>query len=1628
MSSKIYEPKNILKKLEDFIIKNESPDKSKILVSFMKSYFNMISSDDLDKKTVQELYFLLKSHWDFLHSYLMLGKENHVKVFNYDIEDKKESKLSHLTHSTFIQVVFPDMPFLVDSLSNELVKLNLINKLMIYPGGLWFQYDQDLNVTAVLRNKVKNIKKNNDNYQQKRLALIYIEVNKQFSQDDLNLLKNQLENILYDVNLVVSDWKKMQLKALESCEILTNIFQQTKNKEIIESQEFVTWLANGNFTFLGCCDYKDEYLPESGLGLFSSKRSQRLQEYLSVLPIEAGALCDSEKTLIIGKMRSRSPVHRRVYMDYVGVKLYSEEHQCDIERRFVGLYTSGAYNNSPLNIPLLRNKVTRILQKTKFLSDSHAAKAFLNILETLPRDDLFQATERELYKIAIGIFQIQERPIVRLFIRKDYHERYCSCLLYIPKEIYNAEVRKKVSDILRKHLHGDEINFSTRFTESILARIHFYVRAKEDTKIPKFSLKKIEEEIVNATKTWQQGLYEKLIHGYGDQEALYLFKKYCKSFPVSYTSRYSLQIAIQDISIIEVVNNNNLLRTSLYQKSKDSDSFILKAFKYKDPLLLTDIMPILENLGMTVIGENSFEVTDNDYKKVWIHEFEIFYNNNSICNLDEVKDDFQSCFYNVWYGNAENDILNSLVISAKVGWREIVILRAYAKYLQQISFPLSQEYIKNTLVTNYHVAKKIISLFFARFSLDSTNSAAMEHLAKEIEKSLDDILNLDQDKILRQYLNIILSTLRTNYFQKDINGCHKKHISFKLDSKNIHGIPEPAPKYEIFVYSPDVEGVHLRCGKVSRGGIRWSDRQEDFRTEILGLMKAQNVKNSVIVPSGAKGGFIVKQDLENLSREEATEVVISCYSSFIKGLLDITDNLKDNKIVPPNNVKKLDDDDYYLVVAADKGTASLSDIANKISQEYNFWLGDAFASGGSAGYDHKKMGITALGAWESVKRHFLVLGINTQRQDFTAVGIGDMSGDVFGNGMLLSKHIRLIAAFNHMHIFIDPNPNAATSYKERKRLFNLSRSAWTDYNIKLISKGGGVFSRKSKFIKITPEMKRVFNISQDYLEPNQLIKFILKANYDLLWNGGIGTYVKSSVESNLDVGDKSNDNLRINGCELHCRVVGEGGNLGFTQLGRIEAAQQGIKIFTDFIDNSAGVDCSDHEVNIKILLNEAVKDKKLSLEDRNKLLFSMTDEVTSLVLKNNYSQGESISLATARASLTVEELSRFMEQLERADEIDLDLEFLPSKEKLLERGGKTKGLTSPELAVLLAYSKNILNKELLAADSCLLKLNIFNEYLTREFPQPVVERFPKEILNHSLKREIIATQLSNEIINKMGITYVKRLYDETGAKTVDIVSSHVISANIFRLNNLWDAINKQTKVTVVNKYNALFDLVRLVRRCARWFLRNYRTDLDIEMLINRFKEKVHKLWDCLPNILLDNELLKYTASYENYISNLFDADVADKLMLLKPLYSVLDIIEIANLYKLDVEYVARVYYSLSTTLGLSEFREKLSSNPVDDNWDALARAAIRDDIDYYQREITTSFITSYQGKGEQIFDSNRIVSEVEAWLLQYDLLVKRWQKVLSDLKTATSREFTIYAVAVRELMDLSIVTNQINKE
>lgn len=1602
--------KEILKRICNEIQKKLPPEQAKHLSVFVKQFYGTVSDADLSERDPIDLYGSILSFWDFMEK----RKSGEIKVRVYNPQFEEDGWQS--TH-TIVELLQDDKPFLVDSVTMELQRLGFNIHLIVSLGNLRVRRDKDGTLLAVIPR---------DNTETKDViteSAMYIEIDRITDEVTLENIKKNLNRVLNDVCVVVHDWRPMLEKMKEAYDELSQ-FKSFEPAQVNESKEFLHWLMNDNFTLLGYREYelvknkKNKVLravENSSLGLFRIEDFARLPKEFPEDSLEYQRLIHTPQLLNIAKSDLQSTVHRPAYMDFIGIKRVNDKGELIGQRWVYGLFTASAYNTSAQLIPLLGHKIASVIKAAEVTPSSHAGKTLLNILETLPRDDLFQADADELLRLSMGILQMQERQRIRMFARKSEYTRLVSCLVYIPRERFSTELRYSMQKILEKAFNAKEIMFSTRFSDSALARIHFVIRIEPQPN-QKFDFDEIERKLIEVGRSWKEDLRDSLVEYYGEEKGNSLLQRYGNAFPASYREHFTARAAVYDIQHIENVVAGKPLEMNFYKPVDETGGLLrFKVYRLNQSIPLSDVLPILENMGLRVMSEQPHAITFPDGKTAWINDFGMYPNHTGEIDAHAVKAIFQDAFAHIWFGEAESDAFNKLVISVGISWREVSVFRAYAKYLRQVGFTFSQSYIEQALFNNSAIAAQLITLFKLRFdpTLAEQSAAQIEQLEAKILEALDAVQNLDEDRILRRYMDLIRATLRTNYYQTTDDGNPKSYISFKLNPQIIPDLPLPRPLFEIFVYSPRFEAVHLRGAKVARGGIRWSDRREDFRTEILGLMKAQQVKNAVIVPGGAKGGFFPKMLPHDGDREAIQAEAIACYQNFMRGLLDLTDNLQNGVVIPPKQVVRYDEDDPYLVVAADKGTATFSNIANAISAEYNFWLGDAFASGGSAGYDHKAMGITARGAWESVKRHFRTLNFDINNNDFTVVGIGDMAGDVFGNGMLLSKHIKLIAAFNHLHIFIDPNPDPIKSYEERKRLFELPRSAWTDYNPSLISKGGGVFKRSDKSIKITPEMKEALGITQDVMIPNDLIRAILKAPVDLLWNGGIGTFVKGTEQRNIDVGDRSNDAIRVNGHELRCKVVGEGGNLGFTQLARIEYALNGGLIFTDFIDNSAGVDCSDHEVNIKILLDNVVSNGDMTIKQRDAFLSAMTDEVAALVLKDNYDQTQAINLAAHQAPVNIELHSRYIDDLEREGKIDRILEALPDSKALQERKLGGIGLTRPSLCVLLAYTKMILKAEILNTN--VPEDPSLSYLLEKEFPKPVCERFRKQMEQHSLRREIITTQLVNKMVNEMGFTFVYRLQDETGAPISAIVRAYIIAREIFHMEDIWNEILRLDDViSAETQIQMLLQVIRLIRRSTRWLLRNRRMRLDIKNEIEQFSPGIDLLTRELPNLVIDPELSFYKDIVKSYVGNNVPESLAIKIVSTRGLLSALDIVEAAKNFNFEILDVASMYFAIGHQLELGWLRSQVVERTVESQWELLSREALRDDLDWQQRQLAIS-ILAHEGGGNLQTNAEKF----KAWLKKYHHLIERWHGMLNELRASPTLTFTMIFVATRELLDLT---------
>ncbi|AWE50625.1 MULTISPECIES: NAD-glutamate dehydrogenase [Streptomyces] len=1599
-----------------------TPDHDTVL-SFLQRYYLHTAPEDLLDRDPVDVFGAAFSHYRLAENRPQ-GTAN-VRVHTPTVEENGWT----CSHSV-VEVVTDDMPFLVDSVTNELTRQGRGIHVVIHP-----QVTVRRDLTGKLIEVLPSAPAGDLPHDTHIESWIHVEIDRETDRGDLKQITADLLRVLSDVREAVEDWSKMRDAALRMADELPGEpHSDLREQEIEEARELLRWLADDHFTFLGYREYElrqDDSLaavPGTGLGILrsdphhSESDAHPVSPSFERLPADARAKAREHKLLILTKANSRSTVHRPSYLDYVGVKKFDENGEVVGERRFLGLFSSAAYTESVRRVPVIRRKVDEVLSGAGFSPHSHDGRDLLQILETYPRDELFQTPVDELRTIVTSVLYLQERRRLRLYLRQDEYGRYYSALVYLPRDRYTTGVRLRIIDILKEELGGTSVDFTAWNTESILSRLHFVVRVPQGTELPQLSeadRERIEARLVEAARSWADGFADALNAELGEEHAAELLRRYGNAFPEGYKADHGPRSAVADLVHLEQLTEERNFSLSLYEPVGASpEERRFKIYRKGAAVSLSAVLPVLSRLGVEVVDERPYELRCSDRSVAWIYDFGLRMPSQAAAGDyagDDARERFSEAFAATWTGKAENDGFNALVLSAGLTWRQAMVLRAYAKYLRQAGSTFSQDYMEDTLRHNVHTTRLLVSLFEARLSPDRQRAGReiVDALLEELDAALDQVASLDEDRILRSFLTVIKATLRTNFFQRSADGEPHDYVSMKFDPQAIPDLPAPRPAFEIWVYSPRVEGVHLRFGKVARGGLRWSDRREDFRTEILGLVKAQMVKNTVIVPVGAKGGFVAKQLPDPaVDRDAWMAEGIASYRTFISALLDITDNMVAGEVVPPADVVRHDEDDTYLVVAADKGTAKFSDIANEVAESYNFWLGDAFASGGSAGYDHKGMGITARGAWESVKRHFRELGVDTQSEDFTVVGIGDMSGDVFGNGMLLSEHIRLVAAFDHRHIFIDPNPDAATSYAERRRLFELPRSSWEDYDTSLLSAGGGVFPRSAKAISVNAHIREALGIEGKVskMTPAELMKAILQAPVDLLWNGGIGTYVKASTESNADVGDKANDPIRVDGADLRVKVVGEGGNLGLTQLGRIEFARQGGRINTDAIDNSAGVDTSDHEVNIKILLNGLVADGDMTVKQRNKLLAEMTDEVGRLVLRNNYAQNTAIANALAQSSAMLHAQQRFMKHLVREGHLDRALEFLPTDRQIRERLNSDHGLTGPETAVLMAYTKITVADELL--HTTLPDDPYLSTLLHAYFPTALRERFPEHLVSHPLRREITTTVLVNDTVNTGGTTYLHRLREETGASLEEIVRAQTVARAIFRQAEVWDAVEAlDNKVEAAVQTRIRLHSRRLVERGTRWLLNNRPQPLALADTIDFFADRVEQVWSQLPKLLRGADLDWYQQIHDELTDAGVPVELAQRVAGFSSAFPTLDIVSVADRMGKDPMDVAEVYYDLADRLHISQLMDRIIELPRSDRWQSMARASIREDLYAAHAALTSDVLAVGDGTAtpEQRF---------EAWERKNAAILSRARTTLEEIRGSDSFDLANLSVAMRTMRTL----------
>jgi glutamate dehydrogenase len=1615
---------------------------------YLRAYYRHVPPDELADATPERMAAVAAAHAEFAALRPQGRALVRVRVGGSAALDPT---------ANVIDIVTDDMPFLVDSISMELANHDLSARLVVHPqlrvrrdvtGALWEVIGQ-VSANPAGSGPDESERPSHDELVE---SWTHIEIGT-LAPEEAEALTADLNRILSDVRGAVEDYTRMRARALLLADDVLAPEGEGTGTSLgpgtgpggadapVEIAKLLRWLTDGHFTFLGYREYDlvdDEpdgmtlrAVPGTGLGILRHDRPG--PGSFAALPAEVRARALDPQRLVVTKANSRSTVHRPSYLDYVAVKRLSPAGEVVGEYRFLGLYTHAAFSESIKGIPVLRRKLAEVLELLGLTADSHDGKEVAEVLDFYPREELFMATAADLAAVCAGVHRLRERRHTRLFLRKDLYGRYVSALVYMPRDRYTTKVRLRTQELLRRAFGPGPMEYSVMVGESPVARLHVVVRGERGRQLPDADVAELERAVAEAVRSWDDDLADETAASLGPLAARELLSEIGDVIPETYKTDVPASAAVDDfIKIHELRESGKDVTFDLWE----SEDFIggvplehderpaadrvwrLSIYRTSGPITLTDVLPRLQHMGVDVVDEHPYEfpgAPEQGTQPFWIYDFGLRRTGATAAtagiSIERVREQVQGALAALWAGQIDDDGFNALVLDAELTWRQVVMLRAYAKYMRQGNTTFSQDYIERVLRSNAGIARLLVRLFESRFDPSKAGGQAerSEAIAEEISGALDGVASLDEDRILRAYLGLITATLRTNYFAGA--STDKPYLVFKLNAREVPDLPVPRPEFELFVYSPRFEAVHLRFAGVARGGLRWSDRREDFRTEILGLAKAQEVKNSVIVPSGAKGGFVCKQLPDPADREAYQGEVLSCYRMFISAMLDVTDNLEAGKVVPPADVVRHDGDDPYLVVAADKGTATFSDTANEIAIERGFWLGDAFASGGSEGYDHKKMGITARGAWESVRFYFRTLGVDVDTDDFTTVGIGDMSGDVFGNGMLLSRHIRLVAAFDHRHVFLDPSPDPEASFGERRRLFDLPRSSWDDYDKSLISAGGGVYQRSVKSIQLTPQVRALLGLedSEAAMSPDTLISAILSAPVDLLWNGGIGTYVKATNQSNADVGDRSNDAVRVDASEVRAKVIGEGGNLGLTQEARVEYALAGGLVNTDFIDNSAGVDTSDHEVNIKILLDAAVRAGELSSDDRNRLLHDMTDEVAHLVLEHNYQQNRALAASRAQATQMLHVHTRYIRALEREGRIRRRLDVLPTDREIAERRSSGRGLVTPEFSVLLAHTKIAAAQEVLA--SSLPDDPYLHRVLVDYFPTPLRSRYEAGMGSHRLHREIITTSVVNDMVDRSGITFAFRVNEETGASVPEITGAWLVARAVFDMPGFWEqveALDGQVDTSV--QVLANLEGRKLTERAARWLLHNRRPPFAVQPEIDFFADGILTVAAGLPKLLAGRDLTGFEERRESFAARGVPVVLAERIAAMVPAYSAFDIVDIARGTGRSVDETAEVYFDLADRLQIARLRDMITALPRDDRWNTMARNAIRDDLYTAHAALARDVLTVTEpGTPEQ---------RLAAWVLRNDSAVRRANQTLTEIWESNSFTVATLSVAVRAVRTL----------
>jgi glutamate dehydrogenase len=1585
----------VLERVRQYASKRMGGDGARLYLALLDRYYERVAGEDLAARAVPDLFGTALAH-------LRLARRRRPGALNMAVCSPTFDEDGFASPHTVVQIVTDDMPYIPESLETELDRHGFGVHIALHPV---FEVVRGADGELLAISEGEGV----------RESFHHIEIDRQADPAVLEQLRRDLVRVLGDVRAANEDKAAMRDRAVSIAQSLRSEAPIVDPRERAEAAEFLRWLADDHFTFLGYREYElvdgsgEKVLRAvagSGLGILRNVPGKVVSHPLSTLPPDVQRKIPEPVLLNITKANSRATVQRGSHLDYVGVKRIDENGRAVGERRFLGLYPRSVAKAALREIPIVRRKIRAVLDRAADPHHTYEAQVLVDVLDGYPRDEILQSSVDELYGDAMALLELQHRQRLRLRVRRDGFGRFFSCFVDLPLGRLNEAARVCIRDVLMSTFHGVHAEESTVVTDSAVARLHFVIYVEPGT-VPDLDTSLIEARLTSALRTWTDDLADALVEEFGEEQGVLLFSRYAEAMPSGYQDDHTPRTAVGDIRRLETLlagDPPDGLAMHLYFLLDSIDPLPrMKLYRYGEPLMLSDVVPLLENMGTRVVDERPYEIRPAGARPVWIYDLGL--RHEDLGELDvPARERFQETLAAVWRGEIENDRFNRLVLRAGLRGRDATILRAYARYLRQVGTTFSRDAMATTLVDNPGIAALLVELFALRFDPDldvrEDRGLAAKQAVIEIERRIDQVERLNEDRVLRSLLNLVTATLRTNFF-----AAGAASLAFKLDPHAVSDLPSPRPACETFVYSPRVEGVYLRGGPIARGGLRWSDRPEDFRTEILGLVQAQTVQNAVAVPVGAKGAFVVKSQTVKAQAD-----VADCYRTFVRGLLDVTDNVVDGRVVPPARVVRHDGDDPYLVVAADKGTAEFSDLANTISHEYGFWLGDAFASGGSTGYDRKAMGVTARGAWVSVRRHLRSLGIDVQSEDFTVAGIGDMSGDVFGNGMLLSRHIRLVAAFDHRHIFVDPDPDPERGYDERARLFRIAHSSWADYDRRLISAGGGVFSRTEREVVLSDEMRRALDVDAESLSPDELVRAILEAPVDLLWNGGVGTFVKASAESNAEVGDKRNDAVRADATRLRCRVVGECGSMGFTKRGRTEYALHGGQINADVVDASGGVNCADREVNIKILLDRVVRDGDLTDKQRDDLLAAMTDDVVAHVLDDSDALTRAVHLDSAQAPAMRDVHARYLDALERSGRLDRAHEQLPGTDELMDRAEINGGLQLPEFAVLLAHSKIQLYDELL--DSDLPEDPFLGRELERYFPDVLRERYPRQIQEHPLRREIIATRLANGVVDRGGMTFVSRLTEETGLSAPEVVRAHAAAWEIFGMSALWEQLEALDGVIPTRTQISLFlELRRLVERATRWLLRNRPQPLDVADAIEFLEQGVRELRPLIPGLISEDRRHALDRTVRGHADAGVPENLARSVRMSRDLISALDITSVARSTGHPVGEVAAVHFALDEYLRLGWLRDRILDLPRDERWPALARAALRDDLHVVHSAITAEIMRDSWPGGDGR-------DHVREWMATTDTAAMRCLRLLDEIATCGRSDLATVSVALREIRTL----------